>query len=102
LLDENMPIKFELGSELDVVHIESIGGEGSRNGKLIQLAGAGFDALISLDRGLIHQHHHMGHKLVVAVIRVPDSRLETIAGRAAEVAEAIRNARPGDIFEVPA
>lgn len=101
LLDENMPIDF--GDELpgfEVRHIEAIGHKGTQNGELIALAREEFNVLVTLDRGILHQHRHFG-PLIIVVIRVPNSQGDTIRSRAEDLRSLLTKAKPGDLVELP-
>jgi predicted nuclease of predicted toxin-antitoxin system len=101
LLDENLPLDF--GAELpefDVTHIESLGRKGVKNGELLDIARSGYDVLITLDRGILHQHSHAGHKLAIICIRVPDSKPDTIRSRAGDVLKCLESTNPGVLVEL--
>ena len=101
LLDENMPLDFgNILREHVVDHIESIGLKGTQNGKLLALAREKYDVLITLDRGILHQHRHVG-PLIIIVVRVPNSIADTIQGRGNDVATALETAKLGDLIEIP-
>ena len=101
LLDENMPLDFGLLlAEHDVHHLETIGRKGTQNGELLALARELYDVLITLDRGILHQHKHSG-PLIILVIRVPNSLQETIRARSTAAAQVLATAKPGDLIELP-
>ena len=57
LLDENMPLDFDqLMPGFVVSHLETIGRKGTQNGELLAVARASYDAFVTLDRGILHQH----------------------------------------------
>jgi len=100
LLDENMPLDFgSLLPDHEVIHLEALGLKGTKNGELLAFARADFDALVTLDKGLLTQHRHIGN-LIILVIRVINSKPETIRGRSEAVLEALSTASAGDILEL--
>jgi predicted nuclease of predicted toxin-antitoxin system len=62
LLDENMPHDFRYYlPEHEVRTVDYMGWKGKGNGELIALAKDDFDALITLDQKIPHQHNPYGH-----------------------------------------
>ncbi len=60
LLDESVPKRLGsfFPSELKVHTVQQMGWAGSSNGDLLRLASAhGFDALVTVDKGIEHQQH---------------------------------------------
>ena len=101
LLDEC--VSEEFGPHLDghdVVHIERLGQKRVLNGALLNLAREGYDALITIDKGILHQHDHRGHMLRVLVLRVPSSTLESLLTKRAETLAWLAKSQPGDTGEV--
>ncbi len=80
LLDENLPHK--LRTEIvghDVVTVAYMGWAGVENGELLsRAASAGFDALISNDRGLEYEHNQTSLPLAVIVLLVPSNTIEDV------------------------
>lgn len=101
LLDENMPLDFgELLSGHEVCHVELLGHKGIRNGALLSLARENFDVLVSLDKGLLYQHNHLGHRLIVIVLRVQDSKPVTVRSCSSALVKALGQSSPGELVEV--
>lgn len=76
LLDENLP--RALASELtghDVSTVQAAGWSGTQNGELLRQARERFDALLTMDRGLPHQHNLSLLGLRVLIIRAPSNRM---------------------------
>ncbi|MBI1334916.1 MAG: hypothetical protein GC165_18775 [Armatimonadetes bacterium] len=101
LLDENMPLDFgDLLPGHIVDHLELIGHKGTNNGKLLALAREQYDALLTLDKGILHQHRHEG-PLIILAIRVPNSSQDMIRQRSGAVLRALAQASAGTRGEVP-
>jgi hypothetical protein len=80
LLDEN--INVHLAGRFGKHHVETIramGWSGRKNGELLGLMIAfGFDAFITLDKGIAHQHKLDSIGLAVIILRSRSSRLEDV------------------------
>lgn len=100
LLDENVRALF--GSELtghDVAHVDQLGLKSLSNGALLEYARANYDAFLTLDRGILHQHRHEGDLRILA-IRVPDSTIESLLTRIADVLSWLDSCEPGERAEI--
>ena len=79
LLDES--VRRDFAAELTghtVDHVEDVGLKSARNGKLLEVARANYEALVTLDRGILFEHNHGGQSLIIAVLRVQDSTIESL------------------------
>lgn len=80
LLDEDVPRR--LGPELvghEVSTVQGLGWAGVKNGILLGLAAAaGFEVLLTCDRGIQHQQNAPALGLAVVVLAVPNKKLETM------------------------
>lgn len=80
LLDEDVPRR--LGRELaghDVSTVQGMGWAGFKNGALLSVAAAaGFEVLLTCDRGMQYQQNVSALSLAVVVLAVPDKKLGTI------------------------
>ncbi len=96
-----MPLDFgQLLTGHNSHHIETLGLKGTKNGALLALARSHYEVLLTLDRGILHQHNHANQSLVVIVVRVKDSKPETVNNRASDVLAAISSAKAGDLIEL--
>lgn len=103
LLDENMPLDFgRLLPSHEVQHVEDLGLKGTRNGALLSLARSSYEAFVTLDRGILHQHNHTGQSLIIVAVRVQGSLQSSVLAAAPHVASALASATPGDLIELPA
>lgn len=101
LLDENVRKAFAdslSGHEVD--HVEDVGLKSVRNGKLLQVAREAYDAFVTLDRGILFEHNHAGHNLIIAVLRTPDSTLESLLLRRDSLLAFLDMAQPGEKAEL--
>lgn len=90
LLDENVPIALiPLLEGHQVDHVDPLGMKSVRNGELLAFARLHYDLFITLDRGILHQHNHRSHALRILVVRVVDSRKETVLARQVDIRTAI-------------
>ncbi len=101
LLDENTPptLASFLGKHT-VSHVDHLGLKSLSNGELLTYAREEFDCFVTLDKGIMHQHQHEGHALIIIVIRVPDSRKATVLARGCKLAQIISTLKAGDILEL--
>ena len=80
LLDENLPHKLRI--EIvghDVFTVAFMGWSGAENGELlVRAASAGFDALISNDRGLQYEQDQTSLPLSILVLLAPANTIEAL------------------------
>jgi hypothetical protein len=103
LLDESMPLRF--GALLpghDVQTVQQIGWARSRDGDLLQRAPEfGFQALLTMDRGIPYQQNVARAALGVIIFVAPTNRLVDREPLAPGVRAALNRLRPGLIVYVP-
>ena len=100
LLDENIRSSFtDYLSPHVAIHVDALGLKGLRNGEPLDYARTNFDALLTLDRGILHQHRHEG-ALVILVVRVPYSTIESLILRVEEICKWLEDAKSGDRAEI--
>jgi hypothetical protein len=68
------------------------------NGELLDAAEAGFDVLITTDQNLRHQQNLSGRRLAILVL--PTTSWPVIQNHTAEVADAVKQVRPGEYREL--
>ena len=93
LLDEHLPVdlasKFE-GHEVSTVRAQ--GWAGLSNGALLDAAAAaGFEVLVTNDRGVEHQQNISNLGLGVVVLDAPSNKLRDLLPRVSGAIEAIRS-----------
>jgi predicted nuclease of predicted toxin-antitoxin system len=96
LLDENLP--HQLRAELpghDVFTAAFMGWSGIENGELLRLAAtAGFDALITNDRGLEYRQNLHQIPIAIVVLLAPANTIEAIRPLCGELLAALQALRP--------
>ncbi len=81
--------------------VEDRGWKGIKNGKLLNLAQAEYDVFVSIDRGIPFQQNYRKYDLAFVIVRIPDSRTETVRQFAREIRVAIPNCKPGEVIWIP-
>ena len=104
LLDENLPhqIRLELPGH-DVSTVAYMGWAGVENGELLRrAAGAGFDVLVTNDRGLEHQQNPASLPLSVAVVLAAGNTLEALRPALPALLAALTGLQPRTFVKVSA
>jgi hypothetical protein len=100
LLDENLDhhLRKMLGPH-DVATTSYMGWSGLKNGELLRAAEeAGFDVLLTGDRGIPHQQNPSGRRL--AIVCLSSIRLSLIERHLPRVIAAIEGAIPGTVVSI--
>jgi predicted nuclease of predicted toxin-antitoxin system len=72
-----------------------------RNGLLLdQAQAAGFDILLTVDKGFRHQQNLAGRPISVVLMRVGDTRLPALVALVPEVVALLPTVQPGQLYEV--
>lgn len=102
LLDECVPRKLKsslIGHECRTVPEEGFAGE--RNGELLKLAKqAGFDVLLSVDRGIEFQQNLQSRSIAVLLVRERSSRLAELLPQVPEILKRLEALQPGEVVVV--
>lgn len=104
LLDENLPhqIRLELPGH-EVFTAAYMKWDGIENGELLRLAAAaGFDALITNDRGLEYQQNLGDLPLTVIVVLAKANTIESIRPVYKELLAVLARDRPGEFVKIVA
>ena len=80
--------------------VKGMGWESISNGSLLGLAREQFEAFVTLDKGILHQHDHRGSSLILLVVRLPNNRRQTQIEAIPMILDALTSAQPGDVIEV--
>lgn len=100
-LDENVDARLvERLSGCDVRSVRTERWFGISNGDLLSRIEAGFDVLISHDRGLEHQQRWAGRALGLIIIRSVSTDFSLYEEGVPDLLEAIRQAQPGTVTSV--
>ena len=101
LFDENLPGKLRGDlPDLEVVTVAEAGWRGIRNGELLKLAEAAFDAFLTADRNLPHQQTVASLQLGVVVLQIGSTKLHDLRGQAPRIAQALHAVAPGEVLVV--
>lgn len=102
LLDENLPhqMRLELPGH-DVFTTAYMGWCGVENGDLLRRAAtAGFDVLVTNDRGLEYQQNLTGLPLAVLVVLAPANTIEALRPAFPALLGALQDLRRGEFIKV--
>jgi hypothetical protein len=101
LLDECVPRKLrrELAGH-EVFTVTERGWSGIKNGKLLTLAEAEFDAFLTVDQNLKYQQNLKAFNIGVILLVARNNRLKTLLPLMPEAVEALENIRAGDFVRV--
>jgi predicted nuclease of predicted toxin-antitoxin system len=103
LLDESVPIR--LGSLLlghDVSSVQRQGWAGIKNGKLLALAAAQFDVLLTADQGIEYQQNLAALPMAVLIVSARSNRMADMAPMAPKILEALVQLPPRTLHKVTA
>jgi hypothetical protein len=104
LLDECMPRDLRKSfPEHNCSTVAKAGFAGKKNGELLTLAEqAGFDVLLTVDRGLPYQQNFETRKLAVLIVQASSNRLEDLLAYVPPCLEALRSLQAGQVVRVGA
>lgn len=101
LLDESLPRKLARHLVGHVVRtVPQEGWAGVKNGTLLALADAGFEAFVTPDRGLAHEQNLTRLSLRIVVIRCVSNTLEDLVPLVPAMLEALAMLPSGGLAEV--
>ena len=98
LLDECVPSAF--ASTLlphEVLTARSAGWDNVRNGELLALAQEGFDAFVTIDKGIFYQHPPGRFTLRIVCFRPYSNKVEDVFPHASAVLSALETMREGEV-----
>ena len=104
LLDENLPhrLRTEIAGH-EIFTVAFMGWSGVENGELLShAAGAGFDALITNDRGLEYELNQASLPLAVVVLLGSSNTIEAIRPLYPALDAVLKNLRPRTLVKVGA
>ena len=92
--------KAELGG-YDCSTVPECGLAGKKNGELLALAETqGFDAFVTLDRGIQYQQNLAGRSIAVLIIRANSNRLTDLLPQVTECLDQLANIVPGSVTTI--
>ena len=104
LLDENLPheLRFELPGH-DVFTVAYMRWAGIENGELLRLAAnAGFEAVVTNDRGIEYQQNVGALPVAVIVLLVRANTIEAIRPMCGALLASLAHVRPGEFVKLGA
>lgn len=99
LLDECTPTPLAAGlTGVEVNTVESLGWKGIKNGRLVELAEAQFDILITADKNLRYQQNITDRTL--AIIELPFNSWPRLREKIDLIQSAIDSVKPGEYVQL--
>jgi predicted nuclease of predicted toxin-antitoxin system len=102
LLDENLPhdLRHFLTGHAAFT-IDFMGWKGLKNGELLERAAKeGFDALISLDAGIPHQHNPVSLPCAVVILSSKSNKLTDLLPQVTPLLNALAALKPGSVTHI--
>ncbi|MDA0684855.1 MAG: DUF5615 family PIN-like protein [Bacteroidetes bacterium] len=100
LFDENVPRKLKWQIEAEVVNVPEMGWGGVKNGKLLQLAQAEFDVLLTLDKGIRHQQNLSGLEISLILVSSVSSDIDDLLPLVPSINRVLKDIQVGQIILV--
>ncbi|MDP9171527.1 MAG: hypothetical protein M3N54_12990 [Acidobacteriota bacterium] len=103
LLDECLPLDLRHSFPGHDAHsVEWAGLKGRKNGDLLREAElAGYDVLLTVDQGMLHQQNIVGRKLSMVLIRSQTNQLEDLLPLVGAILKAIEAISTGQVVAIP-
>ncbi len=103
LLDKqlNHRHRLDFSAWVQATTVESRGWKGTKNGALRRLAEQDFDAFVTMDRGIEHQHNWREYTLIIILVLAKTNRYVDVKPMIPLVEQALSTARPGELIRVP-
>ena len=102
LLDECVPRK--LGDQLanhSVQTVPDAGFAGTSNGELLRMAElAGFEVLLTIDRGMEYQQNLQGREIAIVLVNAKSNRLSDMLPLVHEILQVLASVRPGQLVHI--
>jgi hypothetical protein len=100
LLDENLPRKLKWPLEAEALTVPERGWGGIKNGRLLRLAAAEFDALLTMDGGIEHQQNLSDIDLCLIVLSAASNDIDDLLPLVPSINTALLEVRPGLVLRV--
>lgn len=85
---------------MQVKTVQDMGWAGIKNGALLRLADAKFDALLTVDQGIEYQHNFSGLKISILVMMAASNDVDDLRPLLPGVEAALASLRTGEIMRV--
>ena len=100
LLDENLPRKLKWALDAEALTVPERGWGGIKNGRLLWLAAAEFDVLLTMDQGMEYQQNLSGIDLCVVMLSAVSNDIDDLLPLASSINAAFEKASPGVVLRV--
>ncbi len=101
LPDECLPrVLKKYFADYDVRTVSEMKWAGIKNGALLRLADANFDAFVTADQNVEYQQNLTGRKVAIVVLAARDTRLQTLAPLIPQTLEILRTMGAGELVHV--
>lgn len=102
LLDECIPRRFRNSlSNHDCRTVPGEGLAGKKNGELLALAQSlGFNAFVTLDRGIEYQQNLQARVIAIILIRAKSNRLADLLPHVPDVLKTLASLQPGQLLKL--
>lgn len=102
LIDECVPRRFKKHlSDHECHTVPEAGYSGKKNGELLLLAEKdGFDAFLTIDRGMQYQWKPAEHSIAVVLVRVKSSRLSDLLPHVPHILTTLQSIRAGEFVTI--
>ena len=103
LLDECLPVDFRHSFPGHDAHsAEWAGLKGKKNGELLREAElSGYDVLLTVDEGILHQQNLAGRKLSIVAIRSRTNQIEDLLPLVGAILKAMETITSGQVVPIP-
>lgn len=98
LLDENLPRKLKWVLNADAVTVPERGWGGIKNGRLLRLAAAEFDVLVTMDRSVEYQQNMTGIDLCLIGLSAVSNDIDDLLPLADSINAAFQEAGSGRLI----
>lgn len=102
LLDECLPRKLKKNlAPHDCRTVPETGWAGLKNGELLAMAeSSGFDAFLTIDRGIEYQQNLVSRSIAVVLISSKSNRLADLQHHVPEILRRLESLQPGQLVKV--
>ena len=102
LLDEQLDhrLRHDFNSQFQVMTVAGRGWKGEKNGALIRLAAAEFDAFITMDRGIEYEQNWTAIDLAIILVSAKTNRYADVKPLIQAIESALAKAVPGRLVRV--
>jgi predicted nuclease of predicted toxin-antitoxin system len=103
LLDECLPIDFRHSFPNHDAHTAQWAGlKSTKNGELLLAAEkAGYDVLLTVDKGIPYQQHSVNRKLSIIMVRSRTNQIEDLLPLVDAILNALKTITPAQIVTIP-